>query len=93
MIVWIHLGILRTRGGELVASCNLLYCLVTSDASCGTLLGALVLERRYRSCCWTDRISPPSLVVGQMVALNIYSVLLRPADMYCAWQSVVSLSR
>ena len=56
--VWIHLGILRTRGGELAASCNLLYCFVASDASCGTLLGALVLERRYRSCCWTDWISP-----------------------------------
>ena len=62
--VWIHLGILRTRGGELVASCNLLYCLVASDASCGTLLGALVLERRYRSCCWTDRDQPPFIGCG-----------------------------
>ena len=51
---------------------------------------------------WSDDIgaaagrtgsASPSLVVGQMVALNIYSVLLRPADMYCARQSAVSHSR
>ena len=72
--VWIHLGILRTRGGELVASCNLLYCLVASDASCGTLLGALVLERRYRSCCWTDRISPPFIGCGTDGCIKIFTV-------------------
>ncbi len=33
--VWIHLGILRTRGGELVASGNLLYCFVAYDAPVG----------------------------------------------------------
>ncbi len=63
------LGILRTRCGELVASGNLLYCFVVSDASCGTLLGTLVSDwiSPY-ICCGTDE--------SGMIALNIYSVLL-----------------
>ena len=44
-IVWIHLGILRTRGGELAAS-RYLYCsaLAAYDDVGSTLLGALAGE-------------------------------------------------